>query len=253
MGLLAAADQWAASGGMWLTGRRDGPMLPAPAPLTATLDAAAHALATATAGAGHPVRIDGSALLGERAAIAGFERHGVISCGGATRSVPAADGWLAVAPARTDDLDLLPAWLAVDAADDPWPAITATLARTRAADAVGTAVELGLAVARLGERDGDPEAVIATHLGHNPPAPRLDHLRVLDLSSLWAGPLAGQLLARPAWTSSRSSRRDGPTGRAGAGRVLRPDERGQALRRPRLHRAQRRHAAPLACCGRLTS
>ena len=66
----------------------------------------------------------------------------------------------------------------------------------RLATLVEGAGELGLAVGALGERRGDDVAVIRTELGRGPaPVSSLRGLRVVDLSSLWAGPLCGQLLA----------------------------------------------------------
>ena len=78
------------------------------------MQAAAERLRTMTSGTGRSVHVDGPALLGERAAIAGLTRRGAVSCGGSTRLLRAADGWLAVALPRPDDLDLLPAWIGVD-------------------------------------------------------------------------------------------------------------------------------------------
>ena len=109
-----AAAVWAASGAMWLTGRREGPPLGAPSGVVDVTQAAAERLRTMTAGTGRSVHVDGPALLGERAAIAGLARRGAVSCGGSTRLLRAADGWLAVALPRRDDLDLLPAWIGVD-------------------------------------------------------------------------------------------------------------------------------------------
>ena len=98
---------------------------------------------------------------------------------------------------RRDDLDLLPAWIGVD--DDRrrrGPAVATVIRQRRLATLVESAGELGLAVGALGERRGDDVAVIPTELGRGPaPVSTLRGLRVVDLSSLWAGPLCGQLLA----------------------------------------------------------
>lgn len=56
-------------------------------------------------------RVDGAALLGERAALAGLTRRGAISPGDSCRLVRAADGWIAVNLARPDDVALANAWL----------------------------------------------------------------------------------------------------------------------------------------------
>jgi CoA-transferase family III len=191
-----AAALWAASGAMWLTGRREGPPLGAPSGLVDVTQAAAERLRTMTSGTGRSVHVDGPALLGERAAIAGLAPRGAVSCGGSTRLLRAADGWLAVALPRRDDLDLLPAWIGVDDGRAPWSGVATVIRQRGLATLVESAGELGLAVGALGERRGDDVAVIRTELGRGPaPVSDLFGLRVVDLSSLWAGPLCGQLLA----------------------------------------------------------
>jgi crotonobetainyl-CoA:carnitine CoA-transferase CaiB-like acyl-CoA transferase len=191
-----AAAVWAASGAMWLTGRREGPPLGAPSGVVDVTQAAAERLRTMTSGIGRSVHVDGPALLGERAAIASLAPRGAVSCGGSTRLLRAADGWLAVALPRRDDLDLLPAWIGVDDGRAAWSDAATVIRQRRLATLVESAGELGLAVGALGERRGDDVAVIPTELGRGPaPVSTLCGLRVVDLSSLWAGPLCGQLLA----------------------------------------------------------
>ena len=88
-------------------------------------------------------------------------RQGRRSCGGATELVRGADGWVAVSLARPDDVELLPAWLgATDLA-------TGVAGRT-ADDVVGTAVELGIPCARLGEVDATVPAFHARPLALGP-------------------------------------------------------------------------------------
>ncbi|HTN81235.1 MAG TPA: CoA transferase, partial [Acidimicrobiales bacterium] len=176
------ATRWAESGAMWLTGRPDGPPLGVPTRLVRELDAL-----------GKPFDVDGVALLGERAALARLQRGGNVSCGGATRLLPATDGWLAVSLTRDDDFDLLGAWLDITG-DNPWTEVANAVATRRADDVTAAATELGLAVSRLGEASDLP-AIVPTRLGEAPPTHDLRSLRVIDLSSLWAGPLCGQLLA----------------------------------------------------------
>ena len=92
---------------MALTGWRDRPALGPPAPLVPRLDDIAATIAQRSAELGTPVAVDPLAKLVERAAIAGFERNGQESCGGATRLLGTADGWIALALARPDDVELL--------------------------------------------------------------------------------------------------------------------------------------------------
>ena len=65
---------------MSLTGRADGPALLAPPGVVERMTALAASLAELS-----DVAVDGPALLGERAALAGLSRQGATSCGGATR------------------------------------------------------------------------------------------------------------------------------------------------------------------------
>jgi hypothetical protein len=173
---------------MWLTGRADGPPLVAPEGVVSTIRRLG-----ASAG------IDGLSLLGERAAIAGYARRGTTSCGGGTRLVQARDGILAVSLVRADDVALLPAWLGINEPragemdDATWDALREAVSSYSSADVVARGAMLGLPVARLGEvTAGDPVRV--SSFGPAPPIGRAPI--VLDLSSLWAGPLATRLLQR---------------------------------------------------------
>jgi hypothetical protein len=169
-----------------------------PAPLVGVLSETAASVAHRTAELGDAVLLDPLAVLTERAAISGLRRRGRTSCGGATRLLRASDGWLAVSLARPDDLGLLPAWLGVDERtdlDDAFGSVATAVSSRRSAEVADGGAELGLPVARVGSvtrHDGRP--VDPTRLGNAPPR-RMDGLLVLDLSSLWAGPLCTRILA----------------------------------------------------------
>src|SRR4029077_4133300 len=90
---------WARSGCMALTGRPDEAPLGPPAPLVGRLDSLCASLERRAG-----IAVDGLALLAERAAVAEFTRGGQRSCGGATRLLRAADGWIAVTLARPADV-----------------------------------------------------------------------------------------------------------------------------------------------------
>jgi hypothetical protein len=206
---------WAESGAMALTGPAAQPPSAAPAAVATTAVAAAADLAVRTAEWGRRVEVDGPALLGERAAITGMTRNGSTSVGGAARFVRAADGWLAINLPRSDDVAALPALVSADVASDDWPAIERALAGRSLADLVEQATLLGLAV-------GVPGSVV------QPAAPARELARggarrssatplVVDLTSLWAGPLAGQLLAAAGARVVKVEGRGRPDGaRAGA-------------------------------------
>ena len=179
-------DRWAASGAMTLTGLPDLPLGP-PDGLVQGIDQLA----------GPFPGLDALALLGERAALMGLWRRGTTSCGGSCRLLPAARGWVAVSLPRAADMEVVPAWLELDVAPETvpetWSAVADTLVRRDADEVVARAALLGLPVARVGEATGSA-AVVRVALGPGPARQPAGCL-VVDLSSLWAGPLCGDLLA----------------------------------------------------------
>jgi hypothetical protein len=182
----APGERWAKSGLMHLTGWGDRPALGGPAPVADRIAG----IAAVIAALGGP-RLDAPGLAAERAAVSGLRRGGRISCGGACRIVRAADGWLAVNLPRQEDIDLVPAWLEIDGAGG-WESAVAARA---VAELDGRAALLGLPVAV-------PGSVAAVPLLRPPrvswsAAPRrsLTGARVVDLTSMWAGPLCASILA----------------------------------------------------------
>jgi hypothetical protein len=192
---LEAQLAWARSGAMSLTGPAGGAPRPAPGPLAAFAARQVRALATAS-GSDALHAVDGALLLGERAALAGLSRRGRVSPGGSCRLLRGADGWLAVNLARPDDRSLLPAWLESDPmrfGPDPWPGVEAHCAERPVDVLVERARLCGIPVAPAAQRVTPapaPHRVASRGPERAPPR----RLRVVDLSSLWAGPLCGQLL-----------------------------------------------------------
>jgi len=199
---------WAGSGAMALTGRAEGPALGPPVGFVERVLALEERLVGEFRSLGVALDLDALALLGERAALAGLRRQGDRSCGSATRLLPAGDGWLALSLARPTDVELLAAWLgnAVTWTENPWSSVAPAVADRSGAELEARAALLGLPVAVLPQgRDHTPAAgngdaspasdlpAVATPFGDATPAP-LDELLVVDLSSLWAGPLCAQLL-----------------------------------------------------------
>lgn len=140
------------------------------------------------------VTVDATELLTGRAALLDIAPRGQISAGGSTRLLATRDGWCALTLSRPDDIAMIPALLQDDSVGaDPWPAIRRWVAETSAAEVAERARLLGLPVGVLGETPPAPPVV--RRLGPPGVAP-LAGLLVADLSSMWAGPLCGQLLAR---------------------------------------------------------
>lgn len=173
---------------MWLTG--DPTSLPLVAP-----DAVVEAIEALGEPVTRQLGVDVLALLGERAALAGLARSGQVSCGGACRLLATPGGWCAVSLTRPEDVELLPAWLGIEvpADADPWAPVADRLAGADdAADLLRWGRELGLPVALVGEVGPVDDPIAATRLGDSPPPDRPP--LVVDLSSLWAGPLCANLL-----------------------------------------------------------
>jgi hypothetical protein len=160
-----------------LTGFADGPALDPPDDVVERISAL-----------GAPIGVDTLALLTERAAIWSYTRNGNVSCGGASRLMATADGWIALSLTRGDDEDLVPAWIGCEAV---WASIEDTVASRASAELVERGRLLGLPIAELGERT-DARAVTTELVGSA--APLASAPVVLDLSSLWAGPLCTRLL-----------------------------------------------------------
>lgn len=218
---------WADSGAMFLTGRADGPPLVAPGSPATTARGAALAILAITEA--HPamreVDVDGALLLAERAALAGLSRNGAVSAGGSCRLVAASDGLLALNLPRPSDLDLVSAWLEVDARSDPWAAVIEVAPERAAVQLVERGQLIGLPVALVpqpGEVAGDEQGTQRASPARSGDGTELilspwqlidettatDHTRiprppaleadgpglVVDLSSMWAGPLCANLL-----------------------------------------------------------
>lgn len=174
------AARWGASGLAYLTGLPDGPP---------------DFSRAAVLGRAERIAADAATLLAGRAGLLGLTRAGRISAGRATRLLPARDGWCAITLSRPDDVAAVPALLHSDeTAGDPWPAVHQWAATRSTAEIVERAELLDIPAAALGEAEGAPPRVrrIGTPVPGRGPA----GLLVADLSSMWAGPLCGHLLAR---------------------------------------------------------
>jgi hypothetical protein len=135
-------------------------------------------------------------VLTERARLLGLGEPDAISANGSCRMIRARDGWLAVNLPRETDLEAVPAWVGCDPGDEPWAAITVA-ARSAPADVlVEDAQLLGLPVARVGAETAATTEAPLIRMAPPQRTVRGRQLRALDISSLWAGPLCGALLAQ---------------------------------------------------------
>lgn len=191
-----------------LTGRAGGPSVGVPESLIERSHALADLFGQLSAEHGDRVGVHPADLLAERAELLGLARQSPSSCGGGAKLMRALDGWVAISMSRADDVALMPAWLGdgdwsatnVDAKSTgqsevvavPWTAIEVAVGQRRAAELVPFGAELGLAVSALGEV-GSGRFASRTNFSRKSRTGK--RLRVVELASLWAGPLCGRLLA----------------------------------------------------------
>ena len=196
---------------MHLTGPASGPPSVSPAGIMRPLRGLAGALARATGRLGSEVKVDPLELAGQRAAFTGFGRNGPCSAGGFAQMVRARDGWVTLNLPRPSDTEALPALVGAAVAADGWGEVESRIASMAVTEVVEQGSQLGLAVAGVGATPApqQPWSVRSDGPGRRR---RGRAPVVLDLTSLWAGPLAGGLLAEAGcWVLKveSSSRPDG--------------------------------------------
>ena len=179
---------WRRAGLLELSGAKHGPAEMVPLPVANAVDGALLALKSLSSDP-EKLPINGALLLGERARLLGRTRNGRASTGGHCRLIDTAHGRFALNLARDDDWALLEAWLQEPASS--WDDIERIAAERDAAMLVQRGMKMGIAIAL----DQLPESkpwfvetdVTARQSEQKTPL-------VVDLSSLWAGPMAGNLL-----------------------------------------------------------
>lgn len=185
-----AASRWGSSGLACLTGPPDGP------PDFSRAGVLARADRVAAAVGGHfGIAVDAATLLAGRAGLLGLTRGGRISAGGGTRLFQARDGWCAFTLSRPDDIAAIPALLELDEAPaEPWPMLQHWAATRLVSAITERASLLDIPAAALGEVAQAPPRI--ERMGTGVATRGVTGLLVADLSSMWAGPLCGHVLAR---------------------------------------------------------
>jgi hypothetical protein len=175
---------WRRAGLMAVTGPAERALV-CPVSVTLLADAALAAFSTLSVS----LPFNGALLLGERARMLRLVRQGQVSANGSCRLLQARDGWIALNLPREDDWDLAGAMVQQAVAD--WEGLGTVAASWACNDLVARGRELGLAVAPSRLEPPPAAPFVITPGG---PARGKEPL-VVDLSALWAGPLAGSLMA----------------------------------------------------------
>jgi hypothetical protein len=164
-------------------------------PLAAQADGMIRRLAQSTASAAI-AQLDGATLLGERAMLANWVIPGRVSAGGGARLFEAAGDSIALNLSRRDDRALLPALFESETLDADDDTAIAECVRHRDAKAlVERGRSMGLAMAAEHQTPPPlPSEGVALSAGCPRRTAARHAPRVLDLSALWAGPLAAHLL-----------------------------------------------------------
>ena len=136
--------------------------------------------------------VNGSILLTERAKLLGFGNPDQVSANGTCRLMQTETGWIALNLARDEDWELVPAWLEAEDEICDWKSIESSIRSRSCVDLVGRGRLMGIPATVLDSYHADHWFSLQTtgrQALDRKPSPL-----VIDLSSLWAGPLCSHLL-----------------------------------------------------------
>jgi hypothetical protein len=159
------------------------------------LDIAAREVERCSSAMGTAVALDWRHELTLRSRLLEMWPSGPASASGTCRLLGASDQWIALNVARPWDHEALPALVEGPVGEDHWVALGQWVATRTASDAVGRARLFDLAAAALGTVPGSTPVPMRWSQPWPPGVLRsLADLTVVDLSSLWAGPLVARIL-----------------------------------------------------------
>jgi hypothetical protein len=193
--------QFAESGTMWLTGPESAPPLWPDGRLMTNIRDAKSVIERFSTSFGPSLAIEVSLLLSGRAVHRGFQRHGQISAGQKCRLIRSSDSWIAISLARPDDFNAIPAITGTEVGSDPWQTLIDHAQSVEGIQVVDQCQILGVAASQLPARNQRGKASsnspfkvhrlgeAAVRVSNQPPL-------VIDLTSMWAGPLCANLLGR---------------------------------------------------------
>lgn len=188
---LHPVRRWADCGLMEITGSSDEPPQICPVPLPSCADAALVAFRALTMKEVLPT-VAGATLLVERAAITGKRRNGSSSPGGQCRLLRTRNGCIGLSLVRDEDWDSLPALLGTAGASD-WHLVKSLVETKTSEEIIERGRLLGLAVVDAVSSPSDACNWLQVKRCGAASARPAGTPRVLDLSSLWAGPLCSHL------------------------------------------------------------
>jgi hypothetical protein len=208
---LLERERWASSGLLWLTGEPGAPPRWTRAGLFEGLDRARDHVVREATSVGRTVDLDVGRLLTGRAALMGLTRRGRVSAGGACRLLPAADGWVAVSLARPEDVDLVAAITGVPITEErattgrdgdrAWAVLARYACDRPGYEVMERAQLLGVPATVVAAGPTERSSVaesrgpVVVHTGRPARDRRGGPFTVVDLSSLWAGPLCAKVLS----------------------------------------------------------
>ena len=182
----APIADWARSGAVAITGTPNEPLMPTGFAATAARGAmSAFEAITGISG------IAGEQLLGERAALSHWPPKAPWTLGLHCRAVRTLDGWFALSLARPTDLESVPALISASTTNE-WFSVDAWARTQTTHQAVDRCRLFGMPAGAI-DSVGSRELMRIESNGESA-ARELKGLRVIDLSTLWAGPLCGNLL-----------------------------------------------------------
>lgn len=192
-GKITQVNRWCESGLDIITGGPDRPIDHCPVPVADYADGTLEALELLS---NNNFSRDhrGANLLTQRAKFSGDSRKGNISLGSSCRFLPCSDGIIALNLPRESDWELLDAWLETQVISN-WSDLAHCVQERSKSELLERGRILGLAVA-----DANPPLPIERNwyklIKRGPSSSKGERKpRVIDLSSLWAGPLCGQILS----------------------------------------------------------
>jgi hypothetical protein len=146
----------------------------------------------------------------DRSQVLALKPPGLWSPNRSCRLVRALDGWIAVNLPRESDRWLVPAWIGCGLEADPWRAIISAARTAPWRELVAGARLLGLPAAGVAEIAAERAEAPLRRMEAGRDGGRSAPPSVIDMSSMWAGPLCGAILAAAGFRVAKLESRSRP-------------------------------------------